>query len=145
MVVEACHQGGTLTGHSQLALPLDQSGLLFSRHSGMAADMQLEQAAGSPRGMLIEPGASGSLHMTLGEDLMLRSSLSAPLPDALLEPLWDSESGMQRNLCPARHKRACRLLPCADKRIVHACRCRQPGRARERLQPGGLCGAAAAA
>ena len=46
----------------------------------------------SPMGMLIEPSESGSLHMALG-DALIRSSLTAPLPDNLLEPLWDSESG----------------------------------------------------
>jgi hypothetical protein len=75
--------------------------------------MEPEQAAaGAPLGMLIEPGASGSLHMILG-DALIRSSLEAPLPDALLEPLWDSESGARCEplLCPM-HRPCTRVMWC---------------------------------
>lgn len=51
-------------------------------------------------GMLLEPGSTGSLHMTLNDDLV-RQSLRAPLPSGeLLEPLWDSDSGMWPRLNP---------------------------------------------
>lgn len=55
-------------------------------------------------GIILESGNSGSLHMTLSDDI-LRAALRKPLPGAasqqLLEPLWDSFSGKSLNhFCP---------------------------------------------
>ena len=57
----------------------------------------LSGAGVSATGFLLEPGASGSLHMHISDDV-IRAALHRPLPGVardqeLLEPLWDSESG----------------------------------------------------
>lgn len=48
-------------------------------------------------GFLMEPGASGSLHVTMS-DAIIRAALRKPLPadttpNPLMEPLWDSDTG----------------------------------------------------
>ncbi len=65
--------------------------------SGSLMQRLLAGACMSPAGLILESGDSGSLHMTLSDDL-IRAAIRQPLPvssqaQPLLEPLWDSESG----------------------------------------------------
>lgn len=65
--------------------------------SGSLLQRLLAGACMTPAGVVLESGSSGSLHMTLSDDL-IRAALRQPLPvsspaQPLLEPLWDSESG----------------------------------------------------
>ncbi|CAL8463815.1 g3349 [Coccomyxa elongata] len=64
--------------------------------SGSLLQRLLAGACMSPAGVVLEAGNSGSLHMTLSDDL-IRAALRQPLPvssqaQPLLEPLWESES-----------------------------------------------------
>ena len=65
--------------------------------SGSLLQRLLAGACLTPAGVILESGSSGSLHMTLSDDL-IRAALRQPLPlssqaQPLLEPIWDSESG----------------------------------------------------
>ena len=57
----------------------------------------------------LEPGLTGSLHMTLSAEDVRETLMRQPLPAELLEPLWDSASGAAQTS----------LIPLSPSRVVH--------------------------
>ena len=63
----------------------------------------------------LEPGTSGSLHMTLSADAVRETLAQQPMPAELLEPLWDSASGAAAPSTSLSNGASV----CAVKRLAH--------------------------